>query len=111
MSSIFYPYRLFMTSGNFLQVYRPETDEQKLSIEIKRLVGENKDFGYFTFDKEGVIVSGFVYPECIMGADRPFGIKPVDLDERKNRIEEARKKVSSGKTNVGSNAIDITQRK
>ena len=113
MTSIFYPYRVFLASGHSFEAYRHEDDELKVWESIKGLRKDDEGFRYFFFDKPGNTISGVIDPTIIVGVDRPFGIKPVDLEERKKLMEQAREKASApnGKTNVGSVAIDITKRK
>lgn len=115
MNSLFYPYKVFLSSGHVFQVYREESDEMKLWESVKELRSRDikSGFSYFCFNKENNMVAGVLDPHVIIGIDRAFGIRPIDLDERKKQIEEAKARASESrpKTRVGSSAIDITARK
>lgn len=117
MSSLFYHYRIFLSSGNALHVYRPEKDELKLwetVVELKYRLKYREEpsegFNYFYLDKDHNIIPGVVDPNVIIVIDRPFGNEPIDLDMLKEQIEEAKEKALRTQIRTKTGSIDITPR-
>jgi hypothetical protein len=113
MSSLFYHYRIFLSSGNALHVYRPEKNELKLwetVVELKYKEEPSEGFSYFYLDKDHNIIPGVVDPNVIIVIDRPFGNEPIDLDILKKQIDEAKEKALRTQIRTKMGSIDITPR-
>lgn len=113
MSGLFYQYRIYLFGASVISAYRQESNELELWDSVISLRGTSEGFTYFYFDTANNIIPGIADPTTIVNIDRPWGIKPVDLDEKKRQIEEAKARASERqvKTLVGSRAIDITKGK